>query len=638
MKILIKGAGDLATGIASRLYGAGHQILMTEIAQPLTVRRTVALSRAVYDRRAIVEEMEAVSAKTQEDAEAIMEEGKIPVIVDPKADCRKWYKPDVIVDAIIAKKNTGTKITDAPFVIGIGPGFTAGKDCHCVIETKRGHTLGSVIWEGSAIADTGVPGNIGGYTTERLIRASEDGIIEPKVRIGDIVEKGQIVAVTGGKPVFAQMGGIVRGMLQPGAYVKKNLKIGDIDARAERSHCETISDKARAIGGGALEAAERFEKIKGHYAVVILAAGKGTRFSGERGESKLHAKIDQKPMYMHMMDKMQAFSSVELFIVTGDEKIIEEAEKRGIFVVRNKEPEKGIAHSVVLGLKAVSHSFKSGTDRKSGAPDGILFSVCDQPKLKISTIQRILNDAALHKKNVICAGYRGQKGNPVLWPAHCFAELLELTGDEGGRQMLTKYEEKVRIIETSREELKDIDSKRDLENLGKETEENKKTVSESKEETSTVSESKAPEIIHTYEVIAGDLSWEDAKNACEERGGYLATITSEEEYEKISEMADRSGLTYLWLGAKLQSDTEEWKQAGWITGEDWTFDNWYPGEPSRQDTDGTKELFLCMWKAKYNEEEIGWTFNDQRNDIVGAFPKIAGKVGYVCEYERETNG
>ena len=443
MKILIKGAGDLATGIASRLYGAGHQILMTEIAQPLTVRRTVALSRAVYDRRAIVEEMEAVSAKTQEDAEAIMEEGKIPVIVDPKADCRKWYKPDVIVDAIIAKKNTGTKITDAPFVIGIGPGFTAGKDCHCVIETKRGHTLGSVIWEGSAIADTGVPGNIGGYTTERLIRASEDGIIEPKVRIGDIVEKGQIVAVTGGKPVFAQMGGIVRGMLQPGAYVKKNLKIGDIDARAERSHCETISDKARAIGGGALEAAERFEKIKGHYAVVILAAGKGTRFSGERGESKLHAKIDQKPMYMHMMDKMQAFSSVELFIVTGDEKIIEEAEKRGIFVVRNKEPEKGIAHSVVLGLKAVSH-------------------------------QRILNDAALHKKNVICAGYRGQKGNPVLWPAHCFAELLELTGDEGGRQMLTKYEEKVRIIETSREELKDIDSKRDLENLGKETEENKK--------------------------------------------------------------------------------------------------------------------------------------------------------------------
>lgn len=150
MKILIKGAGDLATGIASRLYGAGHQILMTEIAQPLTVRRTVALSRAVYDRRAIVEEMEAVSAKTQEDAEAIMEEGKIPVIVDPKADCRKWYKPDVIVDAIIAKKNTGTKITDAPFVIGIGPGFTAGKDCHCVIETKRGHTLGSVIWEGSA--------------------------------------------------------------------------------------------------------------------------------------------------------------------------------------------------------------------------------------------------------------------------------------------------------------------------------------------------------------------------------------------------------------------------------------------------------------------------------------------------------
>ena len=122
------------------------------------------------------------------------------------------------------------------------------------------------------------------------------------------------------------------------------------------------------------------------------------------------------------------------------------------------------------------------------------------------------------------------------------------------------------------------------------------------------------------------------------KGLHVGAIFGEEEYEKIGEMADRSGLTYLWLGAKLQSDTEEWKQAGWITGEDWTFDNWYPGEPSRQDADGTKELFLCMWKAKYNEEEIGWTFNDQRNDIVGAFPKIAGKVGYVCEYERETNG
>lgn len=190
------------------------------------------------------------------------------------------------------------------------------------------------------------------------------------------------------------------------------------------------------------------------------------------------------------------------------------------------------------------------------------------------------------------------------------------------------------IVTESEETDRDVKIKSETERV--EPEESKEVVSEPKKETSTVSENKPKQTIHTYEVIAGDVSWEAAKSACEERGGYLATITSKEEYDKISEMAERSGLTYLWLGARLQLDTEEWTQTGWITGEEWTFENWYPGEPSHQDADGTKELFLCMWKAKYNEEELGWTFNDQRNDIVGAFPKIAGKVGYVCEYERET--
>ena len=165
-------------------------------------------------------------------------------------------------------------------------------------------------------------------------------------------------------------------------------------------------------------------------------------------------------------------------------------------------------------------------------------------------------------------------------------------------------------------------------------------------------ENKVQEIVKKEVELPKNVEWHLIghlqRNKVRQIAGKVARIHSvdslrlaeqiQKEYEKIGEMADRSGLTYLWLGAKLQSDTEEWKQAGWITGEDWTFDNWYPGEPSRQDADGTKELFLCMWKAKYNEEEIGWTFNDQRNDIVGAFPKIAGKVVYVCEYERETNG
>ena len=159
MKILIKGAGDLATGIAARLFRAGHRILMTEIPVPLTVRRTVAFSRAVYEGSALVEETEARFAGTEKEAKEILSRGDIAVMVDPEASCRNWFRPDVIVDAILAKKNLGTRISDAPLVIGVGPGFTAGADCSCVVETKRGHFLGRVIWRGSAIPNTGVPGD-----------------------------------------------------------------------------------------------------------------------------------------------------------------------------------------------------------------------------------------------------------------------------------------------------------------------------------------------------------------------------------------------------------------------------------------------------------------------------------------------
>ena len=176
MKILIKGAGDLATGIASRLYNSGYQILMTDIAVPLTVRRTVALSRAVYEGKAEVETMTGILVKNMDEVEKVLSDRNIPVIVDEKAEIRKDYQPDVVVDAILAKKNLGTRITDAPLVIGVGPGFTAGEDCHAVVETKRGHYLGQAIWKGSAIPNTGIPGNIGGFTVERIIRATADGI------------------------------------------------------------------------------------------------------------------------------------------------------------------------------------------------------------------------------------------------------------------------------------------------------------------------------------------------------------------------------------------------------------------------------------------------------------------------------
>lgn len=449
MKILIKGAGDLATGIASRLYGAGHRILMTEIREPLTVRRTVALSRAVYDGRAQVEEMTGILAEDRKEAEKILDEGDIAVMVDPEAVCREWFSPDVIVDAIIAKRNTGTRITDAPFVIGVGPGFTSGADCNCVVETKRGHTLGNIIWKGSAIPNTGVPGNVGGYTIERLIRASADGRILPKVQIGEYVEKGQVVAVTGGEPVYAQMSGIVRGMLQEGTAVRKDLKIGDIDVRTQVSHCYTISDKARAIGGGVLEAVTGYERMKGKFAIVILAAGAGTRFGGD----KLRVPVRNRPLYLHTLERMLSFG-FPVYIVTGNEEIAESAQSMGVKTVWNREPEKGISRSLILGLDKV---LEDGPDT-----EGVLFSVCDQPCMETSTVQRIFHTAARHRGSIVCAGSGTRTGNPVCWDKRFFGELLALIGDEGGRQVIKRHRDRLRIVQADPEELKDIDRREDL--------------------------------------------------------------------------------------------------------------------------------------------------------------------------------
>ncbi len=261
MRILIKGAGDLASGIAHRLKKAGYQILMTEINVPLTVRRTVAFSRAVYETEVEVEGIKGFLIHNISEIQEVWKQECIPVIVDEYAYIQREYQADVIVDAIIAKHNIGTTMEDAPFVIGVGPGFGAGKDCHAVIETKRGHYLGKVIWDGYAIPNTGIPGEIGGFSTERIIRATADGDFQPIANISEIVEKGQIVAFSGGEPVETQMAGIIRGMLQPGVKVVKGMKCGDIDARCEIDHCFTISDKARAIAGGVLEAVVGYEHL-----------------------------------------------------------------------------------------------------------------------------------------------------------------------------------------------------------------------------------------------------------------------------------------------------------------------------------------------------------------------------------------
>lgn len=232
---------------------------MTEIPVPTTVRRTVAFSPAVYLGTAFVEDAEGVLCANAAEIRAAAESRKVAVVVDPEADIRRELVPEVLVDAVLAKRNLGTRITDAPLVIGVGPGFTAGKDCRCVVETKRGHFLGRCIWKGSAIPNSGVPGLIGGYAEERVIRPGTGGIFYGSVRIGDRVGAGDAVGVvrteSGEKVlVYAGIPGVVRGLLQDGVPVHKGMKAGDVDPRCEPSHCLTVSDKAAAIGGGVLEA------------------------------------------------------------------------------------------------------------------------------------------------------------------------------------------------------------------------------------------------------------------------------------------------------------------------------------------------------------------------------------------------
>lgn len=267
MLVLIKGAGDLATGTAVRLYRAGFPVVMTDIAQPTAVRRTVAFSQCMYDGVTEVEGITARRAANGEEASAILAAGEIPVLVDPEARILDELPFGAVVDAILAKRNLGTSLTDAPIVLALGPGFTAGVDCHGVVETMRGHDLGRLILEGSAIPNTGVPGDVGGYTKERIIRAPADGPFEPVARIGQKVELGDVVAKVNGVPVAAQLTGIVRGMLPAGIPVTKGMKSGDIDPRCEVRHCFTVSDKARAIGGGVLEGLLYFGKEKGLWSV-----------------------------------------------------------------------------------------------------------------------------------------------------------------------------------------------------------------------------------------------------------------------------------------------------------------------------------------------------------------------------------
>lgn len=258
--VVIRGAGDLASGVALRLHRAGFPIVMTEIEHPLAVRRTVSFAQAVFDGVCTVEEV-AGRRCSIDDAIAVTMDNEIAVVVDPAGEMLRRLRPPVVVDAIMAKRNTGTRYEDAALVVALGPGFTAGVDCHAVIETDRGHNLGRVIWQGSAAPDTGEPGELPGIgrRASRVLRAPAAGHVIGRYAIGERIVEGAELAVARNTmgdehPIIAPFAGVLRGLIHPTVTVTAGMKVGDLDPRANIAYCFTVSDKSLAIGGGVLEA------------------------------------------------------------------------------------------------------------------------------------------------------------------------------------------------------------------------------------------------------------------------------------------------------------------------------------------------------------------------------------------------
>jgi len=255
--VIIRGGGDLATGVAYRLHRTGFSLIVLELARPLVVRRRVALATAVLEGQVQIEELKGRLVPTVEEAKRLARSQEIPVLVAPT-----WpeLQPAILIDARMAKRNIDTTIDQAALVIAMGPGFTAGIDCHAVIETRRGHRLGRVIWDGSAEPDTGSPGIVAGRGAERVLRAPIEGEVQWTFGIGDAVTAGMVIGSVGGKPVSVTFDGVLRGLIAPGSWVKAGLKIGDVDPRGDMAACFTISDKALSIGGGVLEAIMTWRK------------------------------------------------------------------------------------------------------------------------------------------------------------------------------------------------------------------------------------------------------------------------------------------------------------------------------------------------------------------------------------------
>lgn len=253
-RILIRGGGDLATGVAYRSHHAGFAVVVAETEQPLAVRRLVALAEAIYAGSVEIEGLRGVRVSDKHGVEAALQAGEVPVIVDPEA--RSLWSGDwiALIDGRMRKRPPELPLSAAPMVIGLGPGFTAGKDCHAVVETNRGHHMGRVFWEGSAEADTGAPEAVQGHDVDRVLRSPADGVLVSSVGLGQKVHSGETIATVNGQEVTAAFDGVLRGLIHDGLPVHKGMKIGDLDPRGDSSYCTQISDKSLAVGGGVLEA------------------------------------------------------------------------------------------------------------------------------------------------------------------------------------------------------------------------------------------------------------------------------------------------------------------------------------------------------------------------------------------------
>lgn len=253
--VIVRGGGDIASGAIQKLYRSGFKVLVLEIERPTFIRRKVSFGEAVYEGETTLEGITAKLVKNLEEVDEVWKEGKISVLIDPEGYSIKKLKPKVVLDAILAKRNLGTTMDMADITIALGPGFEAGKDVHVVIETMRGHNLGRLITNGGAMENTGVPGQIKGFSKERVIYSPCEGTIKNMREIGDIVKKDEILAFVGDEEVKATIDGVLRGIIRDKTWVTKGLKIADIDPRlSEKDNCFTISDKSRAIGGAVLEA------------------------------------------------------------------------------------------------------------------------------------------------------------------------------------------------------------------------------------------------------------------------------------------------------------------------------------------------------------------------------------------------